>query len=80
MVLDKIVAFGSEFVAFGFTATRQGGVVRLVRDGFARVIVSWIGGDKFVVAWESDEDEWACEFVVRAEVEQFVHMMVSGQV
>ena len=83
-VLDEIAEIATTdawFVKCGVKASRSGGVVRFVRDGFVRVIVSWVGGDVFVVAWAYDDDvngEWRAKSYARDEIVVHAHMTVNA--
>lgn len=53
-MLEEIAGYAAEewAVRQGWKAIQNAGSVSFVRDGFVRVIVSRIGGDEFVIAWE----------------------------
>jgi len=67
--LDSIVAdvAGERYAKRGVTAFRRGGTVVIVKDGFARAMVAWVGGERFVITCE-DGDAWQAEEVTREDV------------
>lgn len=80
-VRAMLTAMGDEFAPWGVRAVTDGRTVTFTRGGFARVVVTHVGGGQWVVAWSYDDDvtgEWRAETHDAYEIGQAVHMTVNA--
>ena len=68
-----------------WTVNRFGGIWTCVRDGFARLVVTWIGRDQWVLTWEympaddgSAGPDWRVMRCADAEVAVEVDMILNA--
>jgi len=78
-VMNEMATYGDDAPYAGmWNVTRGNGAVRFVREGYVRIVVSWIGGDAFVIAWQYDAGDWRATQVTRDMVGLEAHMTMNA--
>lgn len=84
VMLDEMAGYVQEFSGQGWTSARVPGGVRFLRDGFVRVVVTWLGHEQWLIAWEYGmgtgklETDWRCEVYPTDEIGMQAHMTLNA--
>lgn len=84
-ILDELVGYADEFGSQqGWKAVRVIGGVRYNREGFVRLIVAWLGGERWLLSWEYGSGtgalvtDWRAEIYGTDEIGLHTHMVMTA--